>query len=227
MRELSTISATVAGLSLFSTGGTASAEPRLPEPYLSLADSARAAPPELAADALIRIAAAPKLLAPLRIELLDGAFQIAGAATFPIRLNNTGLRTDSREWAVMEALALGLDRLSLRGRVVHAMLPLSPRRAREMFETLNPFPLARLSCADTLYPSLAHYYATAKLVLETGYSAAERKEEEDFLWAQGHVRAMNSALQIEPIAEILLLPRWNAKQFTNLYSGFAAAVKDS
>src|SRR5258708_14433586 len=110
MRGLTTISSTLAALSLFSNGGTASAEPRLPEPYLSLADSARAAPPELAADALIRIAAAPKLLAPLRIELLDEAFQIAGAATFPIRLNNTGLHTDTREWAVTEALALRLDR---------------------------------------------------------------------------------------------------------------------
>src|SRR5258706_418799 len=98
------------------------------DPLRTLADTAMAAPPELAADLLIRIAESPKVTdKAFKIELLEWAFALAPSAKFKIRLWGTfgrGSTTDSDTGALFAALMDGLDTLSLQSRVVRAMLPL-------------------------------------------------------------------------------------------------------
>ncbi len=57
------------------------------EPFHSIADLAAAAPPEFAADALLRIVESGKLADKnARRELVEQAFQLAASAKFPVRM---------------------------------------------------------------------------------------------------------------------------------------------
>ena len=75
-------------LALWWAGLTGAAEvPKHPKEFQSLVDRVPLAPPELAADILIRIATSGRVTDKTwKIEMLEDAFQLAGHATYPIRI---------------------------------------------------------------------------------------------------------------------------------------------
>src|SRR5258707_10907055 len=81
------------------------------DPLRTLADSAMAAPPELAADLLIRIAESPKVAnKAFKIELLERAFALAPSAKFKLRFYRSfgrGSQTDSDSGAIISSLRDG------------------------------------------------------------------------------------------------------------------------
>jgi len=70
-----------------------------PKEIRALVDAAPVAPPELAADILIRIVESGRVTDPAwKLELLDQAFHMAGAAKYPVALSAAvarALNTDS------------------------------------------------------------------------------------------------------------------------------------
>jgi hypothetical protein len=109
--------------------------PKLPEPFRSIADLARGAPPEFTADALLRMVESGKLAdQDARRALMEEAFQLAAAAKFPCECKGLpGTTTDTASGSLSQAYALKLDVLSLQSRAVRDMLPLDPAKARELF----------------------------------------------------------------------------------------------
>ena len=102
------------------------AEPaKLPEPFRSIDDLASIAPPEFAADALLRIVESGKLAdRNARRELAERAFELAAAAKFPVRMTAVpGATTDMESGSLSRAYALKLDVLSLQSRAVRDMYP--------------------------------------------------------------------------------------------------------
>src|SRR5277367_880047 len=97
------------------------AEPaKLPQPFRSISDLAGAAPPEVAAGALLRMVESGKLAdRNARRELVDRAFQLAASAKLPVRME--GLQdttTDTASGSLSQAYALKLDVLSLQSRAI-------------------------------------------------------------------------------------------------------------
>src|SRR5258708_38611637 len=82
------------------------------DPLRTLADSAMAAPPELAADLLIRIAESPQVAdKAFKIELLERVFALAPSAKFKLRFYRSfgrGSQTDSDAGAIVSSLGGGL-----------------------------------------------------------------------------------------------------------------------
>ena len=150
-----------------------------------VASSAAGLPPELAADALIRIASSPRVTdREWKRELLTEAFFRAYSAGEPYRRSTPQpVPPDTKEGARLLAYATSLNRVSLQARAAQMMALVDGPAARELFEwiDLDPSPA---SCDELLVPAVDEYYSALSLVARMTF--VDRAEAlrflELFLW---------------------------------------------
>ena len=110
--------------------------PALPPNLQPLYELALAAPPEFAADALLRLTTAPGVRnRMLKRTLIEQAFQLAGQAHEPYyrMALDPG---DSREAVIAAAAPFKLDALSLQSRAAEAMSRVDAKAALAMFSAI-------------------------------------------------------------------------------------------
>jgi len=204
---------------------------RLEYPELTqIVDFAQSAPAEFAARALLRVARSPGLRDNVwKRELLDQAFQTAGAARNPVsRRIRIGKTADgSRERRIDEAADLGLDRLTLQTEAVKAMVTLDPKHARDLF-LLIPQPVpARLRCEDALVEDPSSYFAAATEIAATAFTPEERRRNDVALFLNERVQRMASPVELAPAIRMIALSssRMTAAQSKLLISSLAAAIQ--
>ena len=188
----------------------------------SLRNSAPAAPPELAADILLKLVEGGHIpVKKGRLELIDQAFQFAGQARFPYALAaaiSQARHTDSSSGIRVGALSRGLSTLGLRCRAVRAALPLDRIKARDLFDQISIGPFPALTCRDPLAPALGEYYETLLEVVRSGFSAEERRKGKDLEAIERAVSSIAIPAQLEPGAKLV-------KEFPAFASAYAAALK--
>jgi hypothetical protein len=151
----------------------------------TVAASAAGLPPEFAADALIRIAASPRVTdREWKRELLTEAFFRAYSAREPYRRSTPqAVAPDTKDGARLFAYATALNRVSLQSRAAQMMALVDGPAARELFEWIDLDP-APAVCDDLLVPAVDEYYSALSLVARTTF--ADRTEAlrflELFLW---------------------------------------------
>jgi hypothetical protein len=165
-------------------------------------DLSRGAPAELAADALIRVASLDQLPKKQRTELMEQAFQLAGASPIPYKKHSALPRVQGPSAFFDHAYALDLDALSLRLRAVEALLALDPQRARDRFEEIPPLDLPDLACSDFMAYDLSRYYQVLAAVAAQGFTSKESKEGEPAKFLARYL-ALNHPAQIAPAARML------------------------
>jgi len=193
-------------LALLSATLLNAAAPQLPEPYQSIASLAYAAPPEFAADTLLRMVEFGKLADPgQRRDLIEQAFRLASGTKFPVRLVGLpGTTADTRSGSLSKAYGLKLDALSLESRAVRDMLPLDPAKAREMFQEIARPALPALTCDDALVYDVSDYYQALGAVVDSAFTRKERAKEEhlnfllDFL---GQAASPAQLLALVPVVQ--------------------------
>ena len=154
-------------------GGSVSAqEPPRRDPSIELlAADAASAPPEFAADALMRLSASSKVDPAWRRDMLDEAYMRAyGAPEQYRRATTQEIPPDSRQGAQAFADATALTRVSLQVRAVQLMTLDDPARARELFEWID-LNLAPGVCSDPLVPAVDDYYGALSLLARTTFGA--------------------------------------------------------
>jgi hypothetical protein len=191
----------------------------------SLADSARAAPAEFAADAMIRIAGIEKLEKGWRVELLEEAFRRATAAKEPYRRRAAFSTLEGLSGFWNRVYAQRLDGLSLQLRAIDALLPLNAAKARDLFLQIAPLSLPRLSCEDALVYDVSHFYHTLAWVANQAFTPEEIKEEEPFKLIDRYVRGIASPAQVAPVARVIASARVSAPQLEALVVAFAGALE--
>ena len=123
-----------------------------------LIESARAAPPEFAADALIRLAALDQVEKPRRVELLEQAFEKASAAQEPYLRRAAIVRYGGPAGFFNRVYGQELDAMSLRLRAVAGLLPIDSRKAAGLFQRIPPMRLPAVSCTEYLVPDVSRFY---------------------------------------------------------------------
>ena len=151
--------------------GAADQPPHDPRIELLVTD-AYAAPPEFAADALLRIAGSARVTdREWKRQLLDEAFLRAYQAPEAYRRTSARIPPESRQGAEVQAAETGLNRITLQARVVQLMATFAPARARELFEWMN-LDVAPATCASPLVPAVDEYYLTMGLIARTAFRGA-------------------------------------------------------
>jgi hypothetical protein len=179
------------------------AEPaKLPEPFRSLSDIATTAPPEFAADALLRLVESGKLADKnARRQLIEQAFQLAANAKFPVRMDGLpGTVTDTASGSLSQAYALKLDVLSLQSRAVEDLLPLDPSRAGELFGQIVRPTLAPLTCDDALVYEPSEFYQALNVVVNGAFTPKEKAKEEHINLLLESLAQVTSPSQLVPVA---------------------------
>ena len=180
-------------------------KPQLPEPYQTLAGLANAAPPEFAADTLLRIVESGQVAdREVKRDLLEQAFRLATAATFPVRKRSwPGTFTDTRSGSLSQAYELKLDTLSLQSRAVSDLMRLDAAAARSLFAEIPPLALPPLSCDDALFYEVSDFYQTLGAVFNSAFTASERAKQEHMNFLLDYIGQTRSFAQVVPLVETI------------------------
>ena len=200
---------------------------KLPGVYQSLADLARGAPPEFAADALLRIAEQGRMLdKAARHDLIEEAFRSAASAKFPVRMQGVqGTTTDTASGSLSRAYALRLDALSLQSRAVRDMLPLDAAFARRLFTEITRPTLTALTCDDALYYDLSDFYQTLGAVVNAAFTPKERAKEEHLNFLSDYLGQATSPLELAPLAQVIASVSATAPQRQGLWARLAGLLE--
>ncbi len=196
--------------------------PRLPPEIEALRNAAPGAPPELAADILLKLVEWGLVPSkPDRLELIEQAFQFASAAKYPFAQTaavDEARHTDSAPGLRVGALEHGFSAIGLRCRAVRAALPLDRAKAVQLFERITVGPFPALTCRDALVPSLNEYYTTLREVALNGFAADQRRKGRHLQLLESAVRSAVIPAQLEPLAKL-------AAEYPEFIPAFAASLK--
>jgi hypothetical protein len=187
----------------------------------------RSAPPEFAADLLIRIAQSSKVTYPIwRVELLEEAFRLASDAQQPYKRKYASWNAiDTRAGFLGYAFELELDALSLQCRAVKAMLSVDKQKARTLFNEIPKLDLKPISCEESLVYDVSNFYALLTNIEQTAFSAKEIRRNEHIYFLQSHISNMVSPVQIGPIAKTILALNLSHSEFQILAYAFSNALE--
>jgi hypothetical protein len=197
---------------------------KLPEPYQSLAELARGAPPEFTADALLRIieqGGGQGRLADKgsRHDLIEEAFRSASAAKFGVRMQGlTGTTTDTASGSLSRAYNLKLDGLSLQSRAVRDMLPLDTANARRLFVEIARPTLPQLTCDDALAYDLSDFYQVLSAVVDGTFTPKERAKDEHLNFLTDYLGQATSPAEVPPLALVVQSVGATAQQRQGLWA---------
>ncbi len=225
------IARTLLSLTLISTALICTAIPaeiaRLPEPYHSLAELARGAPPEFTADALLRIIEQGRLAdKDARRDLIEEAFRSAAAAGFPVRMDGlAGTTSDTASGSLSRAYTLKLDALSLESRAVRDMLPLDLANARKLFSEIARPTLTSLTCDDALVYDLSDFHQTLSAVANGTFTPKERAKDEHVNFLTDYLAQATSPQEIAPLALAVQSAEATAQQRQGLWARLGGLVE--
>lgn len=202
--------------------GAAEKPPKLPVEIQQAVGIAMAAPPEFAANALLRLAAGGRIPdKDARRDLIERAFQLATRAQYPYRRSSIpGSGTDTRSGYLSSALSLNYDALSLEKRAVDLMFGIDTTAARELFARVAHPALEPLSCSSPLVPEISAYYEMLGRVAQESFTAEEQRNEVHAQFVQAQIDQIASHVELAPAAAMIAAVDWTPAQFEVVSAAF-------
>jgi hypothetical protein len=157
---------------------------------------ARKAPPEFAADALIRLASNEKLDSRARVKLLTEAFRRAAEAQRPLKLRASITRSGGAGGFLERAYQQDLDALSLRLRAVREMLPLDSAKANKLFLSIARPAVPPVRCEEIVVYDVGLYYEALGAISKSAHRDPSKV-------LKDRVGGITSPAQIAPVARLL------------------------
>ncbi len=202
---------------------------KLPREIRDLIDQSPAAPPELAADILLRLVESGRITdKKIKAEMLEQAFVLAGAARYPMRLviGVSGHTTDSDAGVRYAALANELDTLSLRSRAIREMLDVDRKRALDLFRSMPPLHIPVHGCSDAMVERVDEFYSTLAALVSRSFEAAEKREGKHWELAESYLHSMVAPAQLEPAGKMILALELGQKQLEPMLSAYSIALHE-
>jgi hypothetical protein len=184
------------------------------------------APPEIAADLLIKIAES-KVIGDKqkRIELLDEAFRRASGVQQKLRLKAWAGLVDTRSGYLSAAYDLKLDALSLKCRAVKAMLALDTQRARSLFSEIPKLRLTSLGCTEVLGYDVSEFYQTLQQIEQKSFSKEERTQGYDAQFISSYLDDLVSPAQVGPVFNLIANSQSTDAELGVLIARLSSALK--
>jgi hypothetical protein len=198
---------------------------KLPPDVQSAVDLAMAAPPEFAANALLRLVGEGKVIdAGAKREWIEQAFRLGGRAQHPVRLVALPDAVDTRAGYRANALRLRLDAVSLQARALELILPLDKAAAREWYRALRRPAVDALSCESALVPDYAAYYEILARLAQEAFTAPEGEKDSRLAFVQTVVDSIASHAEVTAAARMIASIDWTAAQFEMVSGAFVSKL---
>ncbi|GEM_PF-6809480 len=186
-----------------------------PREILDLVALANAAPPEFAADALIRIADSDKVADPAwKRELLEQALSLAPSAQYKVKRPNVSGRSNGAEGFLSYAFEMEMDTLSLQWRAIKAIYKIDPARGRKLLRELPPLRLDPLGCGESMIYDVSPFYE----------AVTEISRDQPLEFVEPFVTQINSHVQVEPVTHLIVSRKSNPRELERLTGEFTAAL---
>lgn len=197
-----------------------------PQELLLFIANVRSAPPEFAADLLLRLVESDKIADPAwKSELIEEAFRLAPAVQQPVkRLSLPSVPTDTRAGFLAHAFGLDLDALSLQCRSVSAMLQVDKVKARNLFAEVARPQLPPLECKDSLAYDVSSYYRTLKRVADGAFSKEEVAKNEPTHLIESAIGRIVSPAEVAPALNLVASFETSPPQRALLVAALAVKV---
>jgi hypothetical protein len=211
----------------FPAWGQVPLQPPIAERVHAILDEARAQPVEVFAD--VSFALLDKLSTKDRVAALKEVFERADQAHAGLPLQHALPAAPNSRRSVLD-LALVLDRvhslkvdaLSLRCRVVQALLAIDATVARKLFDQIPRVEIPKTECNDEFVPDASIYTETAVAVAERGeFTKEERDEQAPWFLVESAVRFAQSSWDIATAAKALPSLARNDRQAAVLSAALA------
>ena len=197
---------------------------RLPAELEQVFGLAMAAPPEFAADALLRIAGRTEDR-DLRRDLIDLAFHAAAGAHNPFALETLpGAEADTVSQSVAAASRLGLDKLTLQTRAVRDLLPIDQERARQLFGELQKPAIPVAGCETALLPNVTPYYETLGDIIKSGFSKELIAKSEHVSYLVSALSRVSSVRELASAARLVAALDWPKNTFEIAFGAFTSRL---
>jgi hypothetical protein len=165
-----------------------------------LADLALVAPPELAADVLLKLIEHGYITdAKWKRELLDTAWSLAPRATYTSEAApavDSAAASDTDSGSLSAALATGLSTAGLQARIIAQMAKLDPPETRKMFLQMSVPAPESLRCSADRYKSHRPYFEALTVAAQT-FSAEETKAGERLEFLGDALRSLTNPEDFE------------------------------
>jgi hypothetical protein len=188
------------------------------DPVAAILDQARTTPPEIFADVAFRLLDDNRIAGNDRVALLDEVFLRADGARQPAPLRPAaGLRIGPAD--------LHLDALSIKCRVVKALLDIDGQRARELFTQVARPQLAKPDCSTAILTDPTIYFDTlAQVVTKAPFTAEEQKKQVPFWMMADAVHGIGTSLEVVAAARNFSQLVHSENEALAMSSAFAAAL---
>lgn len=180
---------------------------------------ARQAPPEFAADALIRLASSEKLDTRARVKWLTEAFRRAAGAQHPLKLRASITRSGGTGGFLERAYQQDLDALSLRLRAVQQMLPLDSAKATKLFLSIARPAVPSVRCEEIVVYDVGRYYEGLGAIATVAHTDTAKL-------LKKRVGGITSPAQIAPVARLLAQAALKDADFEAFTLSLAASLRE-
>ena len=195
----------------------------------SILDDFEGLPPELASDVYLQLV--ENGLArdvQLKTKLLNRAFEKASAAQDDVMWRPWGVSVEETPQG-LHAIAsemVRLDRISLQSRVVRELFLIDPRRAKQVFESIQPPYLEPIPCNQSWYFAPDAYYDSLAMVVERGFSTRQISGGLRASYVAAITKNIQSHTQLVPVAGLLDDKKFTLQELGELVPAYARALED-
>jgi acetyl esterase/lipase len=204
----------------------APAKYRNPE-LVRLIDELRVAPPEFAADSMIKLSAHPEIDDKWRAEILEEAFRIAFDAQHPYKLKDLSeSQAQTRSGYKGLAFDLKMDRLSLQLLAILNMVRIDQKKARSLWGEMRKPKLEPLKCEETLLYDVADYYRAMVEMALKAFTREEMRIGEEIQFVDSHIVNIASPAEATEAAVAITDLKTTPAQFNALVETYSRAIEN-
>jgi acetyl esterase/lipase len=202
------------------------AKNRNPE-LVRLIDELRAAPPEFAADSMIKISGHPDIDDAWKSEILEEAFRIAFDAQHPYKLSHLSeSQVETRTGYKGLAFDLKMDRLSLQLLATLNMVRLDPKKARLLWGEMRKPKPEPLKCEETLIYDFADYYRAMVEMARRAFTREELSIGEEVQFVDSHIVNIVSPIEVTEAAVAIMDLKTEPDQFNAIVETYSRALEN-
>jgi len=199
---------------------------RNPE-LVRLIDELRVAPPEFAADSMIKLSAHPEIDDAWRAEILEEAFRIAFDAQHPYKMKHLSeSNAETRSGYKSMAFDLKMDRLSLQLLAILNLVRLDPKKARSLWGEMRKPNLTPLKCEEALLYDVDDYYRAMVEMARRAFTDEEMRIGEEIHFVDSHIVNITSPAEVMEAAIAIVNLKTTPAQFNALVETYSRALEN-
>jgi hypothetical protein len=152
-------------------------------------------------------------------ETLERLFDSAASAQVQYKQKAVDPKANTLAREASGVQTLNLDSLSIRTRIIKAMLPIDRTKAQRELEEIR-FQIPAAGCKSPLISDVSEFYVQLPSLASRVFPSDEKGRDAQSVWIRDNVENMSSAVQLAPMAKLLAEMEFAVGRFGDLLAAY-------